>query len=239
MGNLALCARIQERVGLPTLMHVTTRDRNLLGLLAHLLAAHELNVRNLIVITGDPPKMGDLPDATPVYDLDSIGLLRLIHGLNRGIDPGGKPLGAATQFLCATGVEPAAQDYPRELERLRAKVDAGAEFIMTQPVYDEDLLDRLLADVAPLGVPVLVGLLPLASHKNAEFLHNEVPGMSVPDPIRERMRKAGSGDPGRLEGIQIAREMLTRVKDRVAGAYIMPPFGRYQLALDVVRGIVR
>ena len=239
MGNLALCARIQERIGLPALMHVTTRDRNLLGLLAHLLAAHELNVRNLIVITGDPPKMGDLPDATPVYDLDSIGLLRLISGLNRGIDPGGKPLGAATQFLCATGVEPAAQDYPRELERLRAKVEAGAEMIMTQPVYDDDLLDRLLRDVAPLGVPVLVGLLPLASHKNAEFLHNEVPGMSVPDPIRERMRKAGSGDAGRLEGIQIAREMLIRVKDRVAGAYIMPPFGRYQLALDVVRGIVR
>jgi homocysteine S-methyltransferase len=239
MGNLALCARIQERVGLPALMHVTTRDRNLLGLLAHLLAAHELGVHNLIVITGDPPKMGDLPDATAVYDLDSIGLLRLVSGLNRGIDPGGKPLGAATRFLCATGVEPAAHDYPRELERLRAKVDAGAEFIMTQPVYDEALLDRLLADVSPLGVPVLVGLLPLASHKNAEFLHNEVPGMSVPDPIRERMRKAGGGDAGRDEGIQIAREMLTSVKDRVAGAYIMPPFGRYQLALDVVKGIVR
>jgi homocysteine S-methyltransferase len=239
MGNLALCARIQERIGLPALMHVTTRDRNLLGLLAHLLAAHELEVRNLIVITGDPPKMGDLPDATAVYDLDSIGLLRLVSGLNRGIDPGGKPLGAATSFLCATGVEPAAHDYPRELERLRAKVDAGAELIMTQPVYDEALLNRLLADVMPLGVPVLVGLLPLASHKNAEFLHNEVPGMSVPDPIRERMRRAGSGEAGRTEGIQIAREMLTSVKDRVAGAYVMPPFGRYQLALDVIQGIVR
>jgi methionine synthase I (cobalamin-dependent) len=239
MGNLALCMRIQEQIGLPAAMHVTTRDRNLLGLLAHLLAAHELNVRNLIVITGDPPKMGDLPDATPVYDLDSIGLLRLVSGLNRGVDPGGKPLGAATGFLCATGVEPAAQDYPRELERLRAKIDAGAEFIMTQPVYDEALLDRLLVDVAPLGVPVLVGLLPLASHRNAEFLHNEVPGMSVPEAIRERMRKAGGGDAGRNEGIVIAREMLTRVKDRVAGAYIMPPFGRYQLALDVIAGIVR
>lgn len=239
MGNVALCMRIQEQVGMPAIMHVTTRDRNLLGLLAHLLAAHELGVRNLVVITGDPPKMGDLPDATPVYDLDSIGLLRLVSGLNRGIDPGGKPLGAATSFLCATGVEPAAHDYPRELERLRAKVDAGAEFIMTQPVYDEALLDRLLNDIAPLGVPVLVGILPLASHKNAEFLHNEVPGMSVPEPIRERMKKAGSGDAGRAEGVQIAREMLARVKDRVAGAYIMPPFGRYQLALDVVQGIVR
>jgi len=239
MGNLALCMRIQEQVGLPALMHVTTRDRNLLGLLAHLLAAHELGVRNLIVITGDPPKMGDLPDATPVYDLDSIGLLRLISGLNRGIDPGGKPLGAATSFLCATGVEPAAHDYTRELERLHAKVEAGAELIMTQPVYDEALLDRLLSDIKPLNVPVLVGILPLASHKNAEFLHNEVPGMRVPEPIRERMRNAGTGESGRQEGIEIAREMLASVKDRVAGAYIMPPFGRYQSALDVVRGIVR
>jgi homocysteine S-methyltransferase len=239
MGNMALCMRIQEQVGLPALMHVTTRDRNLLGLLAHLLASHELGVRNLIVITGDPPKMGDLPDATPVYDLDSIGLLRLISGLNRGIDPGGKPLGAATSFLSATGVEPAAQDYARELSRLRAKIDAGAEMIMTQPVYDEALLDRLLTDIEPLGVPVLVGILPLASHKNAEFLHNEVPGMRVPEHIRERMREAGSGEAGQQEGIRIAREMLTRVKDRVAGAYIMPPFGRYHLAVEVIRGIVR
>lgn len=239
MGNLALCMRIQEQVKLPALMHVVTRDRNLLGLLAHLLAAHEVDVRNLVVITGDPPKMGDLPDATPVYDLDSIGLLRLISGLNRGLDPGGKPLGAATAFLCATGVEPAAKDYPRELERLRAKIDAGAEFIMTQPVYDEGLLDRLLDDIQAYKVPVLIGILPLASHRNAEFLHNEVPGMSVPAAIRERMRKAGSGDAGRLEGVQIAREMLANVKDRVQGAYIMPPFGRYQLALDVIRGIVR
>jgi methionine synthase / methylenetetrahydrofolate reductase(NADPH) len=239
MGNLALCMRIQEQVGLPALMHVTTRDRNLLGLLAHLLAAHELNVRNLIIITGDPPKMGELPDATPVYDLDSIGLLRLVSGLNRGVDPGGKPLGAATRFLCATGVEPAAQDYARELERLRAKIGAGAEMIMTQPVYDEALLDRLLADIEPLGASVLVGILPLASHRNAEFLHNEVPGMSVPEPIRERMRKAGAGDAGRIEGIRIAREMLERVKGRVAGAYVMPPFGRYQVALDVIQGIVR
>jgi homocysteine S-methyltransferase len=239
MGNLALCVRVQEKLGMPALMHVTTRDRNLLGLVAHLLAAHELGVHDLVVITGDPPKMGDFPDATPVYDLDSIGLLRLIDGLNRGLDPGGKPLGQATRFLCATGAEPAAQDYGRELARLRAKHDAGAEFIMTQPVYDADILERFLADAAPLGLPVLVGLLPLASHKNAEFLHNEVPGMRVPEAIRERMRKAGSGARARAEGVAIAREMLQQVKDRVAGAYIMPPFGRYDLAMDIIKGIVR
>jgi homocysteine S-methyltransferase len=224
---------------MPALMHVTTRDRNLLGLIAHLLAAYELDVHNLVVITGDPPKMGDFPDATPVYDLDSVGLLRLIAGLNRGLDPGGKPLGQATHFLCATGAEPAAQDYAREIKRLRAKIDAGADFVMTQPVYDADILDRFLDDIAPLGVPVLVGLLPLASHRNAEFLHNEVPGMRVPEPIRERMRKAGSGQKARGEGVAIAREMLERVKTRVAGAYIMPPFGRYDLAIDIISGIVR
>jgi homocysteine S-methyltransferase len=239
MGNLALCVRIQDELGMPALMHVTTRDRNLLGLVAHLLAAHELGVRNLVVITGDPPKMGDFPDATPVYDLDSIGLLRLLDGLNRGLDPGGKPLGDATRFLCATGAEPAAQDYEREIERLRLKVAAGAELVMTQPVYDVDVLMRFLGDAKPLGVPVLVGLLPLASHRNAEFLHNEVPGMRVPDAIRERMRKAGQGAQARAEGIAIARDMLSAIKDEVAGAYVMPPFGRHESAIEIIQGIVR
>ena len=239
MGNLALCLRVQQELGMPALMHVTTRDRNLLGLLSHLLAAHELDVRNLVVITGDPPKMGDFPDATAVYDIDSVGLLRLVHGLNRGFDPGGKPMGAATAFLCATGAEPAAQDYAREMAKLRDKVDAGAEFVMTQPVYDPQVLDRFLEDAAPLGVPILVGILPLASYRNAEFLHNEVPGMRVPEPVRERMRAAGSGEGGRREGVAIAREMLASVKDRIAGAYIMPPFGRYKSAIDIIQGVVR
>ncbi len=238
MGNFALCHRIQEELAMPALMHITTRDRNVLGLVAHLMGCHELGLHNLVVITGDPPKMGDFPDATPVYDLDSIGLLRLIDGMNRGFDPGGKPLGGATQFLLATGAEPAAQDYARELKRLELKRAAGAEIVMTQPVYDPDVLDRFLRDIEPLEMPVLVGILPLASYRNAEFLHNEVPGMSVPDIIRERMRKAGTGDQARREGVAIAREMLEAVKSRVAGAYIMPPLGRYELALQVIEGIV-
>jgi methionine synthase / methylenetetrahydrofolate reductase(NADPH) len=238
MGNFVLCHRIQEQLGMPTLMHVTTRDRNVLGLVAHLLGSHELGVQNLVVITGDPPKMGDFPDATPVYDLDSIGLLRLVANMNRGIDPGGKPLGNATRFVLATGAEPAASDYPRELERLKKKRQAGADLVMTQPVYDPVILERFLNDVEPLGIPVLVGLLPLASYRNAEFLHNEVPGMSVPDPIRERMRKAGVGEEARKEGVAIAREMLESVKHRVAGAYIMPPLGKYELALRVIDGFV-
>jgi methionine synthase I (cobalamin-dependent)/5,10-methylenetetrahydrofolate reductase len=239
MGNLALCMRIQQEVGMPALMHVTARDRNLLGQVAYLLAAHELGVHNLVVITGDPPKMGDFPDATAVYDTDSIGLLRMIDAMNRGYDPGGKALGGATRFLCATGAEPGAHDYQRELDRLKRKRDAGAELVMTQPVYDPDVLDRMLSDIAPLGIPVLVGLLPLASFRNAEFLHNEVPGMQVPEHIRERMRRAGAGEGGRSEGIAIAREMLGQVKDRAAGAYIMPPFGRHEVALRVIEGIVR
>ncbi|HKQ71577.1 MAG TPA: bifunctional homocysteine S-methyltransferase/methylenetetrahydrofolate reductase, partial [Polyangiaceae bacterium] len=238
MSNVALATHMQNRLGIETIVHVCGRDRNLLGQVAHLLGAHALGVKNLVIITGDPPKLGDFPDATAVYDLDSIGILRLVSGLNRGIDPGGKPLGAATSFFCATGAEPAALNYGRELQRLKMKVVAGAELIMTQPVYDHAVLERFLRDVEPLGVPVLLGLLPLASYRNAEFLHNEVPGMLVPDEIRERMRKAGSGPSARKEGVAIAREMLAAVRSRVAGAYIMPPLERYELALEVVDGFL-
>ena len=237
MGNLALALRLQE-LGIETILHACGRDRNLLATLAHLMAAHEMGVRNLVVITGDPPKMGDFPDASAVYDLDSIGILKLAARLNQGIDPGGKTLGMGTRFVLATGAEPAALNYDRELLRLRQKRAAGAEIVMTQPVYDAKVLNRFLDDVAPLGLPVLIGLLPLASFRNAEFLHNEVPGMQVPEAVRERMRKAGSGAPARKEGVAIAREMLASVRDRVAGAYIMPPLERYELALEVIDGFV-
>jgi methionine synthase I (cobalamin-dependent)/5,10-methylenetetrahydrofolate reductase len=238
MSNLALAVRVQREAGIETILHVCGRDRNLLGTLAHLLGAHDLGVRNLVIVTGDPPKMGDFPDATAVYDLDSIGILKLAARLNHGIDPGGKPLGATTRFLLATGAEPASLNYPREIARLQEKKAAGAELVMTQPVYDPKVLERFLDDVAPLGLPVLVGLLPLASHRNAEFLHNEVPGMQVPDAVRERMRKAGSGAAARKEGVAIAREMLAAVRSRVAGAYVMPPLEKYELALEVIDGFV-
>ncbi|MBV9949592.1 MAG: bifunctional homocysteine S-methyltransferase/methylenetetrahydrofolate reductase, partial [Myxococcales bacterium] len=238
MSNLALAVRVQREAGLEVIVHVCGRDRNLLGTLGHLLGAHDLGIRNLVVITGDPPKMGDFPDATAVYDLDSIGILKLATRLNHGVDPGGKPLGATTSFVLATGAEPAALNYEREISRLRQKKAAGAEFVMTQPVYDPLVLERFLEDCAPLGLPVLVGLLPLASYRNAEFLHNEVPGMQVPEAVRERMRKAGTGAQARKEGVAIAREMLSRVRDRVAGAYIMPPLERHELALEVVDGFL-
>jgi homocysteine S-methyltransferase len=238
MSNLVMAARVQREVGCETILHVCGRDRNLLATLAHLLGAHDLGLRNLVIVTGDPPKMGDFPDATAVYDLDSIGLLKLAARLNVGVDPGGKSLGAKTSFLLATGAEPAALNYEREIARVREKKAAGAELVMTQPVYDPKALDRFLDDIAPLGLPVLVGILPLASYRNAEFLHNEVPGMQVPESVRERMRKAGGGAAARKEGVSIAREMLFAVRSRVQGAYVMPPLERYELALEVVDGFL-
>lgn len=236
MSNLAMAVRMQQELSIETILHVCGRDRNLLAQVAHLLGADALDVKNLVIITGDPPKMGDFPDATAVYDLDSVGLLRLASRLNRGIDPGGKPIGAPTSFFLATGAEPGALNYQREIARLRAKKLAGAELVMTQPVYDPKVLEKFLEDIAPLELPVLVGLLPRASYRNAEFLHNEVPGMQIPDDIRERMRKAGTGPAARKEGVAIAREMLAAVHDKVAGAYVMPPLERYELALEVVDG---
>jgi homocysteine S-methyltransferase len=238
MGNLAMAVRMQQELSIETILHVCGRDRNLLAQVAHLLGADALDVKNLVIITGDPPKMGDFPDATAVYDLDSVGLLRLASRLNRGLDPGGKPIGAPTSFFLATGAEPGALNYQREIARLRSKKAAGAELVMTQPVYDPKVLERFLEDIAPLELPVLVGLLPLASYRNAEFLHNEVPGMQIPDAIRERMRKAGTGPAARKEGVAIAREMLEAVHDKVAGAYVMPPLERYELALEVVDGFM-
>lgn len=234
MGNLAVCSELARTTAVEPILHVCARDRNFLGLVSHLLAAHTLGIRDLVIITGDPPKMGDYPFATPVYDVDSIGLLRIAAGLNAGIDPAGKEIGAATSFLLATGAEPAAHDRERELRRLEEKKAAGAELVMTQPVYDPRTLDRFLEDTAPLGLPIMVGILPLASHRNAEFLHHEVPGMSIPQEYRERMAKAGAGPAARAEGIKIAQEALAAVKGRVAGAYVMPPFNRVDSALAVL-----
>jgi homocysteine S-methyltransferase len=233
-GNLAVCAKVQALTGVEPILHVCTRDRNYLGLVSHLLGAHALGIRNLVIITGDPPKMGDYPFATPVYDLDSIGLLRMAATLNQGYDPAGKELEGYTSFVLATGAEPAAADYDRELRRLEEKRAAGAELVMTQPVYDPRVLERFLDDVAPLGIPVMVGILPLASHRNAEFLHNEVPGMQIPEEYRKRMARVGSGPEARVEGVRIAQEALAAVKHRVAGVYIMPPFDRVESAISVL-----
>ena len=233
MANVAVCARLVAETTVEPILHVCARDRSFLGLIAHLLGAQGLGLRNLVIITGDPPKMGDYPFSTPVYDVDSIGLLRIAAGLNAGVDPAGKEC-EPTSFVLATGAEPAAHDRDRELRRLEDKKAAGAELVMTQPVYDPRTLERFLDDAGSLGLPVMVGILPLASHRNAEFLHNEVPGMGIPAEYRERMARVGGGPAARAEGIRIAQEALAAVQHRVQGVYVMPPFNRVDSALSVL-----
>ncbi len=202
------------------------------------MSMHVLGLRNLVVITGDPPKMGPYPHSTGVYDVDSIGLLNVISGFNHGIDPAGKEMPERTRFVCATGAEPAALDYDRELRRLEMKRDAGAHVVMTQPVYDPYKVERFLDDTAEMGLPVMLGLCPLASYRNAIFLHENVPGMQVPTYILDRMKAADERGEGQAEGVKIAREALGAVRDRVQGAYIMPPFGRYKVAMKVLEGFL-
>jgi homocysteine S-methyltransferase len=223
-----------EELGMEVILHFCCRDRNLLALQADLLGCHALGIRNVVIITGDPPKLGDYPKATAVFDLDSVELLKLVDCLNHGIDPAGKMINEATAFYSACGAEPGALDYDREIRRLEQKIRNGAELIMTQPVYDREVLRRFLDDTKAMRKPILAGLLPLASARNAEFLHNEVPGMIIPQHIRDRMAKAGNGPEARAEGIAIASEMLSEFKDEIVGAYIMPPFGRYRSALDIL-----
>ena len=172
------------------MVHYACRDRNLLGMLSDLLGAAAGGVRNLLIVTGDPPKMGPYPDATAVFDIDSIGLTNLVSRLNRGLDPGGNSLGSPTRFVIGVGVNPAAPDLERELRRFAWKVDAGAEFAITQPVFDIEQLDRFLTRVEAFRIPIIAGIWPLVSLRNAEFLANEVPGVSVPDAVLERMRRA-------------------------------------------------
>jgi methionine synthase / methylenetetrahydrofolate reductase(NADPH) len=235
MANQAMARLVLDKFSkIEPLLHVCGRDRNLLALQADLIGAHVQGIKNLVVITGDPPKVGDYPDATAVFDLDSIGILNLAARLNRGVDPAGKPMGEKTRFVLATGAEPAALDFDREIRRLHEKHAAGAELVMTQPVFDPATLEKFLDAIKDIPLPVIVGILPLASYRNAEFLHANVPGMRIPEDVRERMRKAGDGKEAAREGVRIAADALRAVKGRVRGAYFMPPFGKVELALDVL-----
>ncbi|HEX6089407.1 MAG TPA: bifunctional homocysteine S-methyltransferase/methylenetetrahydrofolate reductase [Gemmatimonadales bacterium] len=238
MGALLSGLLIQREVGIEAVVHYACRDRNLLGMLSDLLGAAASGLDNLLLITGDPPKMGPYPDATAVFDIDSIGLTNLVSRLNRGLDPGGNPLGGATTFVIGVGVNPAAPDLERELKRFAWKVEAGAEYAVTQPVFDLAQLDRFLARVEPFGIPIVAGIWPLVSLRNAEFLANEVPGISVPEAVLDRMRKASAlGKEAALaEGVTIAREMLAAVRGRVRGVQVSAPLGRVPVALEVIGG---
>jgi homocysteine S-methyltransferase len=210
---------IEREVGLETVVHYACRDRNLLGMLSDLLGAAAAGLRNLLLVTGDPPKMGPYPDATAVFDIDAIGLTNLVAQLNRGLDPGRNPIGKPTTFVIGVGVNPAAPDPDRELRRFAWKVEAGAEFAITQPVFDLEQLDRFLREVESFRIPVIAGIWPLVSLRNAEFLANEVPGVSIPPQVLARMRKASErGKEAALaEGVAIGREMLTAVREVLAG----------------------
>ena len=235
MGALLTSVLIEQQVGIETVIHYACRDRNLLGMLSDLLGASAVGLRNLLVVTGDPPKMGPYPDATAVFDVDSIGLTNLIRNLNRGLDPGGNAIGKPTCFTIGVGCNPVAIDPAQELKRFEWKVDAGAEFAITQPVFDVLQLERFLKSIEHVRIPVIAGIWPLVSVRNAEFLANEVPGVTVPESIITRMRKANekSKEHAVAEGIAIAHEMFDRVKDAVQGVQVSAPFGKVELALRV------
>ena len=230
------CQLIQEKAGIEAVLHFCCRDRNILGMQSELLGAHTTGVRNLICITGDPPRMGTYPDATAVFDVDSIGLTNIVNNLNHGLDIGGNPIGSQTALLIGVGANPGALNMDEELRRFSWKVDAGAEYVVTQPVFDLDLIERFLKNTEQFGLPIIAGIWPLTSYRNAEFMVNEL-RVPVPEEYMARMRRADTADKARMEGIAIAREMVQRVRPLVRGVQLSAPFGRYDMAIQVAEAI--
>jgi homocysteine S-methyltransferase len=233
MSNLALCILIQQQAGIETVLHFTCRDRNVLSMQSELLGAFGTSIRNLICITGDPPKMGNYPDATAVFDVDAIGLVNIVRNLNWGLDIGANPIGAGTGFVIGVGANPGLVNIDEEIRRFEYKVEAGADYAVTQPVFDISLLENFLRRIEHCRIPVLAGIWPLVSVRNAEFMKNEL-RVSVPDSIIERMARAPNSEAARAEGIQIAREMLNQVRPLVQGAQVAAPLGRYSSAIQVL-----
>src|SRR6266496_5542957 len=236
MSNQALSLLIQQEAENEAVLHYTCRDRNVLGIQSDLLGAAATGIHNLICITGDPPKMGNYPDATAVFDVDAIGLVNIVHNLNRGLDIGGNPIGAGTDFVIGVGANPGVPNLDEEVRRFEYKVEAGGEYAVTQPVFDLSLLENFLRRIEHCRIPVVAGIWPLVSVRNAEFMKNEL-RVSVPDSILERMAKAKNPEAAREEGIAIAREMLAAVRDLVQGAQISAPLGRYASAVDVLEAL--
>jgi homocysteine S-methyltransferase len=236
MSNQALSLLVQQEVGIEAILHYTCRDRNVLSMQSDLLGASALGIHNLICITGDPPKMGNYPDATAVFDVDAIGLVNIVHNLNRGLDIGGNPIGVGTSFVIGVGANPGVSNIDEEIRRFEYKVEAGAECAVTQPVFDLGLLEAFLRRIEHCKIPVIAGIWPLVSVRNAEFMKNEL-RVSVPDAILERMARARTPEAAREEGVAIAREMLIAVRDMVQGAQISAPSGRYTSAADVLEAL--
>ncbi len=241
MSALSVAFGIQHDLDLECLVHCTTRDRNLMALESELLGAHALGVRNIIALTGDPPRIGDYPTGTGIWDIDSIGLIEMLTRLNLAEDPTGRSIGQRAGFTIACALDSTAADATTEWDRLERKLAAGAHLVMTQPLYSIEQVETMLAEArrrfGPRGIPVpiLLGVLPLVSTRHAEFLHNEVPGITIPDEAREAMRAAG--ERGSEVGIEMADRLLTAMEDEVAGTYIMPSFGRYEGCAELVRRI--
>jgi methionine synthase I (cobalamin-dependent)/5,10-methylenetetrahydrofolate reductase len=236
MSNQALSLLIQREVGIDAILHYTCRDRNVLCIQSDLLGAAAVGIKNLICITGDPPKMGNYPDATAVFDVDAIGLVNIAHNLNRGLDIGGNPIGTGTGFVIGVGANPGLTDLDEEIRRFEYKVEAGAEYAVTQPVFDLRLLETFLRRIEHCHIPVIAGIWPLVSVRNAEFMKNEL-RVSVPDAILERMSRAQTPEAARAEGVAIAREMLIAARQTVQGAQISAPAGRYSSAVDVLEAL--
>ncbi len=234
VGALALAALIHQQTGLEPLLQYSCRDRNLLGIQSDLLGAHAMGVRNLLGITGDVRKMGDYPDATAVFDVDSIGLTHVMSRLNHGLDVAGQPIGEPTALLAGVMVNPAARDLERELRRFEYKVEAGAEFVVTRPIFDLAAFERFLAKVAHLRIPVVAGVWPFDSALNAEFMANEVPDVVVPPALVARMRAAVGVRGAQVEGAKIARELLAALRPMTAGVVVSTPTGLVDRALDVL-----
>jgi homocysteine S-methyltransferase len=232
MSVLPTAMLVRDATGLDINMHFTCRDRNLMGIQADLLGAHAMDIRNILAMTGDPPRTGDYVNATAVFDVDAIGLIRILAEMNRGLDATGTSIGEPTSFSVGVALNPASEEPAREMERFLAKVEAGARWVQTQPIYDLDVLDRFFAR-AHVPIPLVVGIMPLHSSRHAEFLHNEVPGITVPDAVRARMREAG--DRGLRAGIEMAQALLRDVRThRHSGVYLMPSFGRFEVVAEVL-----
>jgi homocysteine S-methyltransferase len=232
MSVLPTAMLVRDATGLDINMHFTCRDRNLMGIQADLLGAHAMDIRNILAMTGDPPRTGDYVNATAVFDVDAIGLIRILAEMNRGLDATGTSIGEPTSFSVGVALNPASEEPAREMERFLAKVEAGARWVQTQPLYDLEVLDRFFARTRP-PIPLVVGIMPLHSSRHAEFLHNEVPGITVPDAVRARMKEAG--ERGLRAGIEMAQGLLRDVRaHRHSGVYLMPSFGRFEVVAEVL-----
>jgi homocysteine S-methyltransferase len=239
MSAQATAILVEQNLGIEAVLHYCCRDRNLLGMMSDLLGAAALGLHNLLIITGDPPKMGPYPDATAVFDIDSIGLTNMVNKLNHGLDLGNNPIGEPTAFSIGVGVNPGAINLEEEIRRFEWKVEAGAEYAITQPVYDTEQLREFMEMTSHVPIPIIAGIFPLVSSRNAEFMHNEVPGVRVTQDILDRMRKASdiSKEHAREEGLQIARESLIEVRDLIKGVQVSAPFGNVKYALQVFEAL--